>query len=197
MNEERLEERVDDVRRKLLKTSAVVGGTMVLGHLTYQKPAWKSFFGVRSAWAQPTSFLQHQFQGQLGTSAPGTMEDTGQDCFEFTSADNNQLSINVSPDMNLDIEIYLYGPGAVGQNQPNLLNANQNPFGLNASQMAGGAESAVVTTPTTGTYTLCIEDARSPNQRVAGLYTGTITSTKPMGPLTAVVDEGPQSDGPE
>ncbi len=48
------QDRVDTVRRKLLRSSAVIGGGLALGHLPYQRPAVKSFFGVRSAWAQPS-----------------------------------------------------------------------------------------------------------------------------------------------
>jgi hypothetical protein len=194
MSEERLEERVNDVRRKLLKASAVVGGSVVLGHLTYQKPAWKSFFGVRSAWAQPTSFMQHVLDGQLGTQAPGTAEDTGQDCWEFASASNNNLTINATNDGNLNTEIYLYAPGAVGVGETNLLTGT--PFGLDQSGL-GGAEGGVVNTPTTGTYTVCIEDQRTAGNQVAGVYQIVIDSTKPMGAATMTADEGPESDAPD
>lgn len=196
MTENRLEERVDQVRRKLLRASAVVGGGAVLGHLTYQKPAWKSFFGVRSAWAQPTAFFRHMVSGQLGTLAPGNPDpNAGQDCWAFASAAGNQLTINATnPDGFLDIEIYLYAPGAVGINQPNLLNGGI-PLGLNVNGV-GGSEGGVVTTPTTGTYTVCIEDERTAADQVAGAYTITIDSTKPMGPISQTVDEGPESDGP-
>lgn len=193
-SEDRLEDRVNDVRRKLLKASAVVGGSMVLGHLTYQKPAWKSFFGVRSAWAQPTSFMQHVLNGQLGVLAPGTAEDTGQDCWEFNSANNNNLTINATSDGNLDIEIYLYAPGAVGAGQTNLLNSL--PFGLDDNGI-GGAEGGVVNTPTTGIYTICVEDSRTAGNQVAGLYEIIIDSTKPMGAAVMTADEGPESDGPD
>lgn len=194
MSEERLEERVNDVRRKLLKASAVVGGSMVLGHLTYQKPAWKSFFGVRSAWAQPTSFMQHVLDGQLGVLAPGTPEDTGQDCWEFSSADGNDLTINATSDGNLNIELFLYAPGAVGAGQTNLLTGN--PFGLDAAGL-GAAEGGTHTTTATGTYTICIEDSRTAGNQIAGLYQIVIDSTKPMGAAIMTVDEGPESDGPD
>ncbi len=194
MAQERLDERVDNVRRKLIKASAVVGGGAVLGHVTYQRPAWKSFFGVRSAWAQPTSFLQHVLNGQLGVLAPGTAENTGQDCWEFASASDNELTIlATSLDGNLDIELFLYAPGAVGAGQTNLLTGN--PFGLDNSGL-GASESGVVVTPSTGTYTLCIEDNRSAVNQVAGEYTIQIDSTRPMGAATMIVDEGPESDGP-
>ncbi len=193
MTEERLQDRVDSVRRKLLKTSAVIGGTAVLGHLTYQRPAWKSFFGVRSAWAQPTSFMQHVLNGQLGTMAPGTAEDTGQDCWEFASASNNSITISAIPDGNLDIELFFYAPGAVGVGETNLLTGN--PFGLDASGL-GMSEGGVVVTATTGNYTICIEDNRTAGNQVAGTYTIQLDSTKPMGAATMIIDEGPESDGP-
>lgn len=195
MSEDRLEERVNDVRRKLLKTSAVVGGSMVLGHLTYQKPAWKSFFGVRSAWAQPTSFMQHVLDGQLGTLAPGTADATGQDCWEFASASNNNLTINATnTDGFLNIELFLYAPGAVGAGETNLLTGN--PFGLDQNGL-GASEGGVVNTPTTGTYTICIEDQRTVGNELAGVYQIVIDSTKPMGPAMMTVDEGPESDAPD
>ena len=188
------EERVDAVRRKLLKASAVVGGSMILGHATYQKPAWKSFFGVRSAWAQPTAFTQHIVNGQLGVLAPGTPEDTGQDCYQFDSARQNNLTITATPDGNLDIELFLYGPGVTpGPGEPNLLTGN--PFGLDQAGL-GAVESAMISTPSTGTYTICIEDARTAGNQVAGLYTIQIDSTKPMSDITFIIDEGPESDGP-
>ncbi len=45
---------VDGVRRKLLRSSLVAGGAFALGQLPYERPAVKSFFGTRSAWAQPS-----------------------------------------------------------------------------------------------------------------------------------------------
>ena len=193
MTEERLEERVDSVRRKLLRASAIVGGGAVLGHVTYQRPAWKSFFGVRSAWAQPTSFLRHVLDGQLGTQPPGAADDTGQDCWEFASASNNSITVSATSDGNLDIELFLYAPGAVGVGETNLLTGT--PFGLDANGL-GGSEGGAVVTPTTGTYTICIEDARTAGNQVAGLYTIVLDSTKPMGAATMIIDEGPESDGP-
>lgn len=193
MSQERLEERVDSVRRKLIKASVVAGGGLALGHVTYQRPAWKSFFGVRSAWAQPTSFLQHILTGQLGVLAPGTAEDTGQDCWTFDSANDNDLTIVATPDANLDIELFLYAPGAVGSGETNLLTGN--PFGLDANGQ-GMPESAMINTPNVGTYTLCIEDNRTAGNQTAGTYTIQIDSTRPMSAAVMTVDEGPESDGP-
>lgn len=45
---------VDEVRRKLLKSTAVLGGALAAGQLPYSSPSIKSFFGTRSAWAQPS-----------------------------------------------------------------------------------------------------------------------------------------------
>lgn len=42
----------DPVRRKLLRATALLGGAFAAGRLPYEKPAMKSFFGVRQAWAQ-------------------------------------------------------------------------------------------------------------------------------------------------
>jgi hypothetical protein len=47
-------EGVDEVRRKLLRTSIVLGGAFAAGQIPYSRPQTKSFFGVRSAWAQPS-----------------------------------------------------------------------------------------------------------------------------------------------
>ena len=45
---------IDEVRRRLLRISVLMGGAVLGGHLPYSKPAVKSFFGVRSAYAQPS-----------------------------------------------------------------------------------------------------------------------------------------------
>lgn len=45
---------VDDVRRKLLRTSVVLGGAFAAGQIPYSRPEIKSFFGIRSAYAQPS-----------------------------------------------------------------------------------------------------------------------------------------------
>lgn len=44
--------RVDQVRRKLLRSGLILGGAFAAGQIPYSRPAVKSFFGVRSAWAQ-------------------------------------------------------------------------------------------------------------------------------------------------
>ena len=46
--------KVDEIRRKLLRTGMIAGGGFVLGSLPYAKPQVKSFFGQRAAFAQPT-----------------------------------------------------------------------------------------------------------------------------------------------
>lgn len=200
MKDERLEERIDEVRRKLLRASAVAGGSMVLGHLAYQKPAWKSFFGVRSAWAQPTSFLSLTLQNRLGIGAPGTPENTGQDCWQIASGAGATWNITATPDMNLQPEIFLYAPGAVAPfaGTTNLLTGT--PFGL-AAAAVGAPVGGTVMLGVTGTYTLCIEDERSGVNQVAGDYTITVTSDRPMGapvtgPMMPFIDEGPESEGP-
>lgn len=43
---------VDEVRRKLLRSTAVLGGAFMAGQVPYASPAVKSFFGTREAWAQ-------------------------------------------------------------------------------------------------------------------------------------------------
>ena len=48
------DERVDQVRRKLLRASMIAGGAFAVGHVPYSRPETKSFLGVRSAYAQPS-----------------------------------------------------------------------------------------------------------------------------------------------
>lgn len=45
---------VDEVRRKLLRSSIIASGAFALGHVPYSRPETKSFFGIRSAYAQPS-----------------------------------------------------------------------------------------------------------------------------------------------
>jgi len=64
---------VDEVRRKLLRTSLVLGGAFAAGQIPYSRPEIKSFFGVRSAWAQPSvtpTFVVSLQVSNLG--GPGT-----------------------------------------------------------------------------------------------------------------------------
>ncbi len=130
--------------------------------------------------------------GQLGEGGPGEPEGTGQDAYEFQVSEGMTfLVLEAAPDPNLDPEIYLYAPGAVGQGQMNLLTGT--PFGLDAAGV-GATEGAVLTVSAPGVYTLAIEDGRPPASRVAGLYTVVVNSDKPISPLTLVVDEGPDSD---
>jgi hypothetical protein len=64
---------VDNVRRKLLRTSIVMGGAFAAGQIPYRRPETKSFFGVRSAWAQPTVPYTFDVSFQVsGTGGPGT-----------------------------------------------------------------------------------------------------------------------------
>ena len=52
MAEKKHSREIDPVRRKLLRATAVLGGAFAAGQLPYEKPAFKSFLGVRQAWAQ-------------------------------------------------------------------------------------------------------------------------------------------------
>lgn len=45
---------VDQVRRKILKSAMIAGGAFAAGSVPYSRPGVKSFFGVRSAYAQPS-----------------------------------------------------------------------------------------------------------------------------------------------
>lgn len=59
---------VDEVRRKLLRATVVLGGAFAAGQLPYSRPEVKSFFGTRSAWAQ-TSVL-YSISCSLAVSLP-------------------------------------------------------------------------------------------------------------------------------
>lgn len=190
---------VDEVRRKLLKASAVAGGSLALGSLPYQKPEIKSFFGVRSAWAQATSFLEINMAGQLGVQAPGTPDPSAsQDAYEFqVLSPNTQLTITATPDGNIDPEIFLYGPNPAPPPFAGLTNLlTGTPFGLNAAGV-GGVESAIFTAVSAGRYVIAIEDERAPAAEVAGTYSIKIIASQPIGPPSTVHDEGPESDQPE
>lgn len=51
------EERLDSVRRRFLRAGLVAGSGLALGHLPWAKPEVKSFFGVRSAYAQASALV--------------------------------------------------------------------------------------------------------------------------------------------
>ncbi len=190
------DERINEVRRRLLQASAVAGGSLVLGHLPYQKPALKSFFGVREAYAQATTFLEINAAGRLGDPqvAPGTPGPTGQDCYRFNvPTPNTTLTITVTPDAFLDIEVFLYGPGLLPPfaGQTNLLTSNT--FGLNQAGV-GGVETAMITVAAVGDYHIAVEDERGPADEVAGDYSIQIVADNPIGPFAVVCDEGDESD---
>ncbi len=187
---------VDPVRRKLLKASALAGGALAAGVLPYEKPAVKSFFGTRSAWAQMTPPLTINFGGRLGTQPSGTADpNAGQDRWEFEVLyPNTTLTITATPDANLDIEIYLYPPGPIAFGDDNLLQGVGNPLGLNSGGGVGAVESAMLTVAAAGIYTFAIEDDRAPAAEVAGDYSVVISGDMTLGAAVAVVDEGPESD---
>ncbi len=65
---------VDEVRRKLLRTSMVLGGAFAAGQIPYSRPQAKSFFGVRSAWAQPSVMFNFEVSFDVsGQGGPGTV----------------------------------------------------------------------------------------------------------------------------
>lgn len=70
MSENQRDLGVDQVRRKLLRSTAVLGGAFAAGQLPYDSPAVKSFFGTRSAWAQPSMVVSPIVQVTQPTSAP-------------------------------------------------------------------------------------------------------------------------------
>ncbi len=188
------EERINEVRRRLLRASAVAGGALALGQIPYSKPALKSFFGTREAYAQVTLFSEINAAGQLGMGPVGFPESTGQDCYQFSvPTANTTLTITVTPDPNLEIEIFLYAPGVAQPflGKTNLLKGN--PTSFNNNPAVGGAESTMITVAATGVYTIAVEDSRSPASEVAGTYSIKIVADNPIGPFSVVCDEGPES----
>lgn len=194
--DERPREEISPERRKLLRASAVALGAGAVGRLPWEKPQIKSFFGVPGAWAQPTGPLVISMSGKIGTQPDGQPDPAAaQDAFEFEVFEaSTQLTVTATSDDGfLDIEIYLYAPGAVGLGETNLLNGFD--FGLDDNG-PGGSESATVTVASPGIYTVAIEDAREGAAQIAGRYTITITGDKPLGSPLQTVDEGPESDAP-
>lgn len=67
------DKKVDQVRRKLLKTSVVVGGALAAGQLPYTRPEVKSFFGTSTAYAQATPVFSIACTAvATATGGPGT-----------------------------------------------------------------------------------------------------------------------------
>lgn len=179
-------ETVDAVRRKLLKTTAVAGGFLAAGHLPYSKPAVRSFFGVRSAWAQPSGTTMAQFSGNLQATGP---VGTGQDAYTFTTtAMNTMLTINVMITGGAAVpEIGLFAPGdpVTGTNIiTGTGNGSTGPFPV------------VVNAIAVGSYTLAIEDNLSDGAEVSFSYQIDITAGAPIIPGGQVITDGPESLGP-
>ncbi len=64
---------IDPIRRKLLRTSMVLGGVFAVGQIPYTAPRLKSFFGVREAWAQLTGPFTIACSAEATTDqGPGT-----------------------------------------------------------------------------------------------------------------------------
>ncbi|MDX1503697.1 MAG: hypothetical protein R3325_15165 [Thermoanaerobaculia bacterium] len=188
-----------------MKASAVAAGGLAAGHLPWSRPEIKSFFGVRSAYAVPTFALQQSAQGQLGAGSPGDAEDTGQDRWDFlVYSPNTQVTITVTPDANLDVELFLYRCADVpamgsAAGIDNLLQGPGNPLGFN--QAGPGVAESVTVTLGVGPffpecYTLAVEDERSPPNELVGQYTIQLTADKEIGCLEPSGDDAPESDAP-
>lgn len=177
-------ENVDVVRRKLLKTTAVAGGFLAAGHLPYAKPAVKSFFGVRSAWAQPTPITMAQFNGALPDLGGGL--GTGQDAWTFdTTVANTMLTINVMiTSGSATPEIGLFAPG-VPTTGINLLNGIMSGY--------TGPFPVVVNAPAVGTYTLAIEDELINPVEVPFSYQLDVTAGASIVPGPQLITDGPET----
>lgn len=181
-------EQVDNIRRKLLKSSMMAGGFLAAGSLPYAKPAVKSFFGVRSAWAQASAFSA-QFTGQLSDlgSPLGAALGTGQDAWTFdTTVANTTLTINaiVTGGGPATPEIGLFAPG-IPTTGINLLNG-----------IAGGYIAplpVVVVAAAVGTYTIAIEDSLIDALQIPFSYQIDITSGAPIIPGPQVITDGPET----
>ena len=177
---------VDDVRRKLLKSSMIAGGFFAAGSLPYAKPAVRSFFGTRSAWAQASTFAT-QFTGSLPDlgSPLGAALGTGQDAWTFdTTQPNTTLTINamVTGGGPATPEIGLFAPG-VPTTGINLLNG-----------IAGGYVAplpVVVVAAAVGTYTIAIEDSLIDALQVSFSYQINITAGAPIVPGPSPTDRRP------
>lgn len=183
-------EHVDAVRRKLLKSSLVAGGFLAAGHLPYSKPAVKSFFGVRSAWAQPSvvpAIMMAQFTGNLPDLGGG--QGTGQDAWTFdTTLPNTMLTINVMVTGGAGMpEIGLFAPG-VATIGINLMTGV--PGGYN------GALPVVVNAAVVGTYTLAVEDSLINAAQVPFSYQLDVTAGAAIVPGGKVVNSGPETLAP-
>lgn len=181
------------VRREFLKSvakrSAVLAGLIATAHLPYKKPKVDSFFGVKSAYAQITPSTTIRVTGNLGILSPGTVEDTGQDAYEFDCPAGLTLQIDVTTDQYVWAEIGLFAPGTTTADT-NLLTGGSG--GLEAS----GQGAAINTSwgPTeAGTYTIAIEDAEPDDSEIAGTYEIVISTTQPIGPFVPLHDEADET----
>lgn len=185
MSEQTRTESVDMVRRKLLKSSMVAGGFLAAGHIPYAKPAVKSFFGVRTAWAQPTGILTAQFTGDLPDLGGGF--GTGQDAWQLdTTQPNTTLTLDamVTAGGPATPEIGLFAPG-VPVTGINLLSGV--PAGYT------GPFPVVIMVAAAGTYTLAIEDNLINALQVPFSYQLDVTADMPIVPGGQVITDGPET----
>ncbi len=180
-------EQVDTVRRKLLRSSMVAGGFLAAGHLPYAKPAVKSFFGVRGAWAQ-VSIFSAQFTGSLPDQGGGL--GTGQDAWTFTTTmPNTQLTINVMVTGGgpTTPEIGLFAPGVMTTGI-NLLTGTGGGY--------NGAVPVVIMVAAAGVYTLAVEDSTSNAFQNAFSYKLDVVASLPIVPGSKLITSGPETLAP-
>ena len=180
------DEGVDDLRRRLLRSSAILGGTFVVGHLPYRSPVLRSFFGVRNAYAQLSGPLMITLNGQLGTMMPPAMQNTGQDAWQFTVQANTALTIMVTHDGNQISEVGLFEPG-VPTTGTNALN------GTSAGVVVASGGMVNHTAVMAGTWTFAIEDDKDDADELNSTYTVKITGDKPLGAPTQTINEGAET----
>lgn len=175
------------MRRKLLKASAWAVGGALGGTIAYRKPFLRSFFGVRSAWAQPTAITSVRIDGFLGVGPAGLAGDTGSDWWRLAvPGASTVLTISVTSDSFLDVELFLFAPGVDPTIGTNLLTHSFAPY--DAASLAAG-ELVTVTLGGAGHYVLVIEDARSPAAEVAGAYSIVLTGNPPIKSAVQIADE--------
>ena len=184
MSHETKRDDLDPVRRKLLRSSLAAGGFLAAGHLPYVKPAVKSFFGVRSAWAQPTGVTTAQFSGDLADLGQGL--GTGQDAWELTTTQpNTTLTIDVTITLGSAApEIGLFAPG-VAVTGVNLLTGI--PGGYT------GPYPVVILVAAAGVHTLAIEDSNIDALQVPFSYQLDVSADMPFVPGPQVISDGPET----
>ena len=187
MPDEPYSDRVDKVRRKLLTSAATATALLTAGHLAYTRPAVRSFFGVRSAWAQPTG-LSVRFCGEQPDLGGGL--GTGQDAWEYDVIQpNTTLTIDARIPVGIpQREVGLFAPG-VPTTGINL---------LTGAALTGylGPFPVTHTVADAGTYTIAIEDHKSDALETPFSYCLEITADRPLMPGAQVIDDGPESLGP-